>query len=607
MCLLIICFLFIGCDGDTSQKKFDSEPQYTIFGEFPFDASSNSVRIGDKYFKNVYQLSKDRQGNFIIFSTVENYEQPRLLLLNLSNNVLSSLSRDTAIPFDPVVNSQGFYAYAKHDSSVSVSTVYLNEKELALPKGLYKNLAINDYYLVFEGIEQNSEYSKLFIYDLDASSLDSFSIPIVVSKLYMVSDESVYLYGTNNDTAEQSSYFIDSLANPNTLRVSELSDKVCIPTHYFTSSIERLPDLKCYNESNEREELIYSLIYDSFISKDPSLSLACSNNYLGRLSWGVSDKVAALVDILQYEKLNGALEAHTDLPLNTIFETAVNCLLNNAGRDDAHILWPTKKYSLDGNTLLSLAVDDLSVMYPLLKASRLGLLSSTNKSKVTSLFRNYYNQLESDYNNVEHIYHFKYGDSFWADGVALPWNMSNMIGLNLIEAYLNTSDVGYLSRLNSIADSFNREIYVNQQDYSLYWSYWPSFYYIGWSTSDGISKNFPEKNTSADYLYEDVLHAGINVKFIYEYTSLIGEATFSYEKLGYLKNTYNKLKVGSKYARFISGDVIYSKPSLRFIPDYGWSEFNDEQVVIYPSYYPLFEGDHLFDYVRLCTKTYCRD
>jgi hypothetical protein len=65
-----------------------------------------------------------------------------------------------------------------------------------------------------------------------------------------------------------------------------------------------------------------------------------------------------------------------------------------------------------------------------------------------------------------------------------------------------------------------------------------------------------------------------------------------------LKKTLEVIHQGNgKYSGYMSGDVSYKKPSIRFRPGFGWiylqnSDLNYRYSIGFSSYWPFFEHDN---------------
>lgn len=193
----------------------------------------------------------------------------------------------------------------------------------------------------------------------------------------------------------------------------------------------------------------------------------------------------------------------------------------NIKEDDYNppFLWASKKYSINKTTPISLMVTNSRILYPMLLACNSDLLEADQKLKIKILAESMYNYFETYYDFENHLYKFQYGMNFNYDGIWLPFNQQNAFGLVLIELYKLTTKVKYKDRLTEIAKKFKFEFFY-AKDGRLLWKYWPEIYHNGWNIKSDISVNWKEKHETIDTLYEDISHAGLNLKFILEFHKL---------------------------------------------------------------------------------------
>jgi hypothetical protein len=340
------------------------------------------------------------------------------------------------------------------------------------------------------------------------------------------------------------------------------------------------------------------------MSKDPLCNLALANNYLGRLSWGVSYRLNGLLDLIQY----GA-DLQSPVGYAPLRNMARRCALNliaGASADPLLPGWPTKKYSISRNTELSLMVNNAAVMYPLVRAYNLSVLEESEFQSLLPLLKQLVDFYEPDFDQNVGAgggYRFHYGIEYHLDGVVLPFNMQNLFGLALLELYDATGDATYQNRALQLARTFRAEL-AYTADGRLLWHYWPHQYYDGWSEDEDISSNTPSQPASVDSRYEDYSHASINVLSIlevYARSRRTGEFIFTQQDLEALQQTLQGMKNGFDWSRFISGDIDYQEPSLQFMPNFGWLKLADQETLDQirkglPAYYPFFESDLFAQY-----------
>ena len=252
-------------------------------------------------------------------------------------------------------------------------------------------------------------------------------------------------------------------------------------------------------------------------------------------------------------------------------------------------LWATRKYSIDYNTPLALFIDDAKVLYPMLVAANEGMLPSSLREEVVSVAEQFIDHLEQQYNSYERLYHIKYGVNFILDGVWGPYNWQSAVGLVLVELFTATGTDRYKDRANQLAERFRSE-WIQNSDGSILWSYWPSEYWAGWSESDGISTNMTSRPASTDRYYEDLSHAGINLKFALEHRVRFGPVPFTDSDMEGIRSTVRNFVFGTTFSPFMSGNIAFSPALYRNIPLYGWSQLESQDLS--PYYASFVPGSH---------------
>jgi hypothetical protein len=278
--------------------------------------------------------------------------------------------------------------------------------------------------------------------------------------------------------------------------------------------------------------------------------------------------------------------------LESIIRNSVENLLNSAYAAS----WPTKKYSISRTTELSLLVDDATISYALLKACNSGVVTSNDLiKKIVILGNELFEKSEQEFDNDYGCYKVRRGIEYTYDGVVLPFNQQNAFGLVLLELYASTGDNRYRERATELAVSFKSEFEYTDND-RLICHYCPRVFYHGWTNNDNISNNMPNKAIQVDVLYEDMSHAAWNIAFILRFMEVFkNNDIFVYQDIIALKKTLEGTRYGIEYSRFMSGDVVYQQPQIRFRPYFAWTKLNDvflkEQYARgVPFYYPFFDS-----------------
>jgi hypothetical protein len=591
---LLVISLFVafgGCGGGgTSGGGQSSLPEgsYDFMG-FVFDAAGNEFRIFDHAVENVYQIRVSPDGEKAIYSVVQPGGQPDLFIASKNSPEITRVTANDYIEFDPAINNSGDYAYALHEGSVASSKVFVNNSQIDLPAGLYKQLAFHNNILVMHYARHYDETDWLVIYNTGSHSVAYVNLGIVPDFIAFRSSTKIVLQGLSHANHKNEILLYDIGTNQfSYLKRSSDADTCYLDDYRYGETIK----YTCFAPAQITERLRF-LGLRHLRENDPAGSLACSNNYLGRLSWNVSYRLQGLLAL-------DALDVEVDYPVDTMIRNIAGRLVDRVEESADNFGWPTKKYSLSGADKLSLLVDDAMIIYPLLQAANRNLLDNATKTRIIALAEGIYDWHEAEYDAVNRQYHFKKGISYWADGLWLPFNHQHVFGLALIELYEATGDVKYKTRALELATEFRSE-WVTLPDGRNIWHYWPGEYYAGWDAADDLSVNTPSRDASVDELYEDTFHGGLSVKFVFGIYDNFAESPFSSADVLSLADTLDGFRYGSIYSRFVSGDTDYQPASRRFLPLYGWQETGDGLLIEHVSYgipfvYPLFEGDSAMTY-----------
>jgi hypothetical protein len=316
-------------------------------------------------------------------------------------------------------------------------------------------------------------------------------------------------------------------------------------------------------------------------------AFAYSDNFTGRLSWNSSYVLEGLIGL---HRVTG----HELFALQA--DHSVAALLNNRNRFTLpgesmlpDFLWATRKYSLDRITPLTLFVNDAKVLYPMLVAANEGLLSQSTTEELIHVAESFLSNIERQYVAFERLYHIKYGIEYSLDGVWAPYNWQSAVGLVLVELYGSTQQEYLRDRASQLAQKFRSEWQVNA-DGSVMWSYWPREYWAGWDASDGVSTNLPSRPEWTDPYYEDLSHAGLNLKFVIEHRARFGPTQFTDSDVAGIRATVRNFIIEDKFSRFMSGDTEFLPALYRNLPLYGWSQLDAPELSTY--YSSFVPGKH---------------
>jgi hypothetical protein len=528
---------------------------------------------------NILELCRSNDSTYIIKSKVSQLgKAPEIFLWNINSTEEKRITNNNFIEFSPVVNNEGDYAYALSYYNASASCVFLNGNliEKTNKNIACDNLALNDKYLAYSVYNAHDNTHTIIVKAVKSENEFTFRTEFIPQKIKFLNSDQIICQGFNKVNLSNDLFLIDLYNNKIISLHDSEKDELLFQVDYGKRYRVIIP---------QKNKPLFNALY-SIMEYQPFNSFVKTNDFMGRLAWNSSYRLESMININQKLK--------NKIFLDEIIENIESLLaVNNnslgiSNEFNPPFLWSSKKYSLDRSTPISLLVNNSRIMYPILLAFRYNLYSD---SKVVDVGKKMYKYFENYYNQSDSLYHFQRGMKFWADGVVLPYNQQNAFGLCLIELYLITGNEKYRQRASELYYKFLTEI--NNKNDLISWSYWPSNFYKGWTYGDNISTNTPARKESTDKLKEDISHAGINVKFLVEYEKYI----FPNDLVGQKCNRIvSYCRVGETYSRFISGDVAYSKPSIKYSPKYGWvdlknNDLNQYYMNIYPLYYFYFDSE----------------
>jgi hypothetical protein len=578
----MVLFFLGGCGGGSDEVKV-GPGVFSAFG-FKYIPDKNQINIFDKYLENnVVQLSRSKDGKCVVYAKAIFSESVDIFKMCDDDVSPKQIAKSDSIKFDPVINDRGEVAYLSHTYSVNESEVYFNTEKINLPIGFYNKLTFANDKLIGHYARYYDDTDWLFVYDTKTKNTQNHLLEIVPSGI---------TYSGNNKILIEGMLKFNGFSSVGIFDISINSyEKLCYAPCAIHNNNLKIELINLSEISNNKALEILAI--QSLKNNDPLFSLSAINNNMGRLSWSVSYNLLSLIQI-QEKKLS-------ILPQSDVFiKNITNNLLASARFDSEHPGWPTKKYSISRNTLLSLLVDDAMILYPLLKAYNMGLIDRKTGQKIVNLAEKIFEYHESDYEKSTSLYHFKKNIDFKFDGVWLPFNQQNVFGSALIQLYKATGNVKYKNRAFQLARAFKSE-FQYLSDGRLVWHYWPKLFYDGWSEVDDISLNTPKKVASTDILFEDHSHATLNIAFMNDFIQFFPNEIFQTSDIDKLRLTLNSMRYTNGYSRFMSGDVNYQSSSLNFLPDYSWLVLGDSILKTQISNgaifnRPFFEGSLLLPY-----------
>jgi hypothetical protein len=198
----------------------------------------------------------------------------------------------------------------------------------------------------------------------------------------------------------------------------------------------------------------------------------------------------------------------------------------------------------------------------------MNVLDPLMSKQIISIASRAFDYYERDYLEGTGLYQFRRGENQIFDGVWLPYNMQNAFGLVLIELYRATGDSRYRDRVVELANTFRSE-WTETED-RVFWHYWPARFFLGWNSDSNISMNMPQRDPATNPVFEDVSHAGINVRFVHEFRTHIADDVFTDSDIAKLNAALERILKTNRFTRFIDADESHSAPRYFYLPKYGW-------------------------------------
>lgn len=567
--LLLLCVIFIlfmqGCKDSGGIIEPNSQNNSFKLDEKVFFNKDNYLTIiNGVSLQNIVEFNISDE--YSIASNLENSIFKLSVYFNGDEFFSRKAQELNSVFFNPVINKDGDFAYALHEGQNNLSRIFYNGNEIGIEKkGLYKELNLNSNYLISQFINTDGHY--LYVFDL-YSEKSAYIMINIIPDSFDLRDDLVSLKGISFSEYKRKEIVID------------------------LQTLNVIDEIKLLGKAD-----LEQLAVKHLLSYDPFLSFSCFNNYDGRQTWYLSYRLEALI---AYD-----MATESEYPFEAVITKSLNCLLNSFKKERGanNYGWPTTKYSINGDNL-SLLVNNARIMYSLIKVINHFELDNNLEQKILVLAREMFIFYEDDYDIYSMNYRFRYGEPYWADGLKVPWNMQNIMGLMLIELYYSTLDSIYLERVEQLYSSFSNQWVL--KDGLLVWHYWPDEFYKGWE-DETFSSNTPSKASTVDNLYEDTSHAAENIKFIIEACKLINHVNCA-DQRELLLNTTSNLYQGRLFSRFMSGEVNYSSPSVKYFPYHagGWAALKSEDLFEFsnqgiPNIDVFFEGDYalaLFSFAK---------
>ena len=473
------------------------------------------------------------------------------------------------------VDNRGNILYASISAKphyASRSRIYFNEQQLKVNPGTHASAINYDNIFVWKFFHYLTNEKRFWLYFYDAK-LQKVRYIILGNKfpekVFFLDKQHLYIETFDGVKTESFTLDLDDF----NLRSSY---KINISKNFLKESLI----LNNKSMSSEQIQLI-NYFNEEFANNDPSGNLSKLDNYEGRLSWYISKKLEALINIHELYKKN-LISLNKYYDLQGIINEYIGNILKSYERIENKAGWPTKKYSKDKNTKLYLSVNNSTIFYPLLLSINSDLINDENrKKKILSLFELFFDQHEKNFLYKKNVYIIN-NDNFPYKGIE-PLNFQSQFGLCLIEAYKATKNTKYLDKIILLANSIKTQITL-LEDGSLIWPY-------HYSEHANLLSNQEKK------IGEDMSHASINVNFLLESSDLLGKSFYFADlnnKLNYTldKNMYlEKLEFNSH----LNDD---SSKSYKYLPKSYWLKLENKKLN-YIHLKNLIAKDNYFENSRL--------
>ena len=475
---------------------------------------------------------------------------------------------------NPIVNNNGDYAYILSSKSFSNTCIILNKKEIKKTCGYFNwNLIASEkelFWLSSTGKSGGYTY-WLNRYDIKSKAVSQIRLEQLPMQLKIVKMYGLVLLGFNESQGSYTVYFLSN-------NFKELNKRKFTSGSVYLRDNHNLVDVVQVMGTSNLATLFYALknLYN-YQFLEPFSS---GNNKYGRLSWLVS------------YRLKGMVALYSITGNRRILDLIRSTVSNMISHSENSIYYSTR-YSIDSKHKVNMLVDN-AMIYDALLDAYYYLKPEVQKKllkKATSAF-NFYEK------NWHGKYYFSSSIPILYDGVPMPLNMQNSMGLAVISLYKITKKNYYLKRVRVLYNNFKRNIL--DVNHKIVWHYWPEAN-KGWGNGVFESKHSPNMKPSNDILYEDTSHASTNIEFIYRASLLLGiKNPISIEKLG------NQVCISPfTFSRFISGDTEYNKPSLIYIPIGYWIKAKCVRKLYARNIklpYPDFDSSGLFYSYALAAK-----
>lgn len=563
----------------------------------PYDPDREEVLLfGSTPAGSVVQAGVSPSGDWIVYCKVVECGAVDLFRMHRDWASPQRLSDTPGIEFDPDIDDQGRVAYAYHDHRVDESVLMIEGRSIETGARLHKATRLVDGNLYAHGsrLARGGDQHWLVVVELESDRVQLIDSPLVISSIDSAEGGKIRILGHLVADGAKASAFFD-------------------PEEQQWSLCDR-PAANCGEQGVDEVGLhskLLAMATHQLMSNDPLNNLSSANNHLGRLSWKAAFRLGALVDLL-----DAGIDEIGGLDVGRLATTTARSLMSSVSWDPSMPGWPARKYSISRQVDLDLLVNNAAVIYPLVRfvnsrqlrdpelCSEIIRISAFIHDRNEALFDPAVGQLGG--------YRFRKGIDYQHDGLCLPFNQQNLWGLALLELHRATGEARYLQRARALAQTFRAEMELDDSG-AMRWQYWPRFYLRGWTASEGISINLPQRRATIAPWYEDFSHAGINVEFVLRSADQLDNTVFSVADVKALGGTLDVMGgAGPQWSYRVAGELSEEADSCRYRPIFGWlgvaaEPLAERQLIGAPSWYPYFEEDPFACTARLLAELVADD
>lgn len=487
-------------------------------------------------------ISKNDQNIYIAFNEIGNPSIYKAEKLIYTNEFIKS-----EIEYSSNLNK---IFYLETTYSNNENHLYINGEKKTSTVFFRKNLILHDNYILWleTSTGKNNICKALIKYEtttLECKSLNYVPFEMSITANGIITILGKDLYKPKHNTTHINRYQIDDLTLISSQKPNNIVRHACLKC--------LSTDKKLWAVSGNGNLLNLYHQLSMFFGEQYGEPYSFSNDYMGRLSWNQSYRLRAIYGLYKATGVIGLKKAYNDSASSILKRT------NEISFGRFH----SKKYGLKRTKKIAFLVNNAIIYHSILAG--IDILNEENYRSVINYAELMFDSYESDWHNNH--YRFPYGEDIKYDGIPLPFNQQNAMGLLAIELYKATQKTKYIERISALHKYFTDQF--SYKNSTLIWHYWPQFFYDGWLDSDSVSKNTPSKIFSTDSLFEDYFHASINLEFLINANSVLNKS-LSVEPEKILLNSISD----EGFSRFISGDVEYQQADWSFVPTYPWTLFD---------------------------------